>query len=125
VGAAAGARLAEEDGRFLPLTDEVIAGHLTDSPQAAGLYVLLPDNTCRLLACDFDGSAWRLDAVAYVQAAHAAGVPAALEVSQSGQGAHVWIFFSEQVAAADAPRARRGAAARGDGDPRRAGAGKL
>ena len=54
----------KEDGQFLPLTDEVIAGHLTDTPQAAGLYVLLPDNTCRLLACDFDGPAWRLDAVA-------------------------------------------------------------
>src|SRR6266496_3030463 len=72
----------KEDGQFLPLTDEVI--------------------TCRLLACDFDGPAWRLDAVAYVQAACAAGVPAALEVSRSGEGAHVWIFFSEQVAAADA-----------------------
>jgi len=92
----------KEDGQFLPLTDEVIAGHLTDTPQAAGLYVLLPDSTCRLLACDFDGPAWRLDAAAYVQAACAAGVPAALEVSRSGEGAHVWIFFSEQVAAADA-----------------------
>lgn len=40
--------------------------------------------------------------MAYVQAAHAAGVPAVLEVSRSGQGAHVWIFFSEQVVAADA-----------------------
>lgn len=74
----------KEDGEFLPLTDQVIAGHLTDSPQAAGLYVLLPDSTCRLLACDFDGQAWRLDAVAYVQAATAAGVPAALELSRSG-----------------------------------------
>src|SRR6266542_11771 len=92
----------KEDGQFLPLTHEVIAGHLTDTPQAAGLYVLFPDSTCRLLACDFDGPAWRLDAVAYVQAACAAGVPAALEVSRSGEGAHVWIFFSEQVAAADA-----------------------
>ncbi len=26
----------KEDGQFLPLTDEVIAGHLTDNPQAAG-----------------------------------------------------------------------------------------
>jgi len=92
----------KEDGQFLPLTDEVIAGHLTDTPQAAGMYVLLPDSTCRLLACDFDGPAWRLDAAAYVQAACAAGVPAALEVSRSGEGAHVWIFFSEQVAAGDA-----------------------
>jgi hypothetical protein len=93
---------AKEDAQFLSLTDQVIAGHLTDGPQAVGLCVLLPDSTCRLLACDFDGQTWRLDAVAYVQAAHAAGVPAALEVSRSGEGAHVWIFFSEPVAAADA-----------------------
>ena len=92
----------KDDGQFLPLSDEVIEAHLTDSPQTAGLYVLLPDSTCRLLACDFDGHAWRLDAVAYVQAAQAAGVPAALEVSRSGEGAHAWVFFSEPVAAADA-----------------------
>jgi hypothetical protein len=64
---------AKEDAKFLSLTDQVIAGHLTDGPQAVGLYVLLPDSTCRLLACDFDGQTRRLDAVAYVQAAHAAG----------------------------------------------------
>lgn len=93
---------AKEDAQFLPLTDEVIAAHLTDSLHTAGLYVLLPDSTCRLLACDFDGAAWRLDAVAYVQAAWAAGVPVALEVSRSGDGAHAWVFFSEPVAAADA-----------------------
>jgi hypothetical protein len=45
---------AKEDAKFLSLTDQVIAGHLTDGPQAVGLYVLLPDSTCRLLACDFD-----------------------------------------------------------------------
>jgi hypothetical protein len=92
----------KEDAQFLPLTDEVIEAHLTDSPLTAGLYVMLPDSTCRLLACDFDGAGWRLDAAAYVQAAHAAGVPAALEVSRSGEGAHAWIFFSEPVATADA-----------------------
>ena len=93
---------AKEDAQFLPLTDEVIAAHLTDSLHTAGLYVLLPDSTCRLLACDFDGAAWRLDAVAYAQAARAAGVPVTLEVSRSGDGAHAWVFFSEPVAAADA-----------------------
>src|SRR5260370_31907926 len=76
--------------------------HLTDSPRTAGLYVLLPDVRCRLLAWDFDGHGWRLDAVAYLQAGEAAGVPVALEVSRSGEGAHAWVFFSEPVAAADA-----------------------
>ncbi len=91
-----------EDNDFLPLTDAVVAEHLIDTPATYGLYVMLPDSTCRVLVCDFDDAAWRLDARAYAEAAHAAGVPAAVEVSRSGEGAHVWIFFSEPVPAADA-----------------------
>jgi hypothetical protein len=64
--------------------------------------VTLLDSTCRLLVCDFDGGTWRLDAAAYAEAAAWAGVPAAVEISRSGDGAHVWTFFSEPVAAADA-----------------------
>jgi hypothetical protein len=43
-----------------------------------------------------------LDALAYMKAARAHKVPAALEVSQSGQGAHVWIFFAQATSAATA-----------------------
>src|SRR3954471_12958569 len=43
-----------------------------------------------------------LDALAYVKAARVSAVPAALEISQSGRGAHVWIFFAGPVAAATA-----------------------
>ena len=50
---------------------------------------LLRDNTCWFLAADFDGPAAMLDALAYCKAARADGVPAALEISQSGRGAHV------------------------------------
>jgi hypothetical protein len=92
-----------DNPEYLPLTDEVISAHLTkEDPAACGLYVMLPDSTCRLLVCDFDGGTWRLDAAAYAEAAAWAGVPAAVELSRSGDGAHVWTFFSEPVAAADA-----------------------
>ena len=43
-----------------------------------------------------------LDALAYMKAARAYQVPAALEVSQSGRGAHVWIFFAQATSAATA-----------------------
>lgn len=43
-----------------------------------------------------------LDALAYMKAARAHKVPAALEVSQSGRGAHVWIFFAQATSAATA-----------------------
>jgi Type III restriction enzyme, res subunit len=43
-----------------------------------------------------------LDALSYLKAARAVGVPATLEVSRSGIGAHVWIFFTGPVPAATA-----------------------
>jgi hypothetical protein len=58
--------------------------------------------TCRWLAADFDGPSAMLDALAYLKAARAVGGPAALEVSRSGIGAHVWIFFAGLVPAATA-----------------------
>ena len=64
-----------------------------------GIYPLLPGDTCALLVCDFDKGSWALDALAYLDACHANGVPAALERSRSGNGAHVWVFFDGHVAA--------------------------
>jgi hypothetical protein len=52
----------------------------------------------------FDGAGWVLDALALHDAARASGIPAALERSRSGEGAHVWIFFTEPVLASEARR---------------------
>ena len=87
--------------RYLPLRQEVIAAHLVGDV-FAGLYPLLPDSSCRFLAADFDGPTAMLDALAYTKAARAQGVPTALEISQSGRGAHVWTFFAEDTAASTA-----------------------
>jgi len=87
--------------RYLPLRQEVIAAHLVGDV-FAGLYPLLTDNSCRFLAADFDGPAAMLDALAYTKAARAQGVPTALEISQSGRGAHVWTLFAEDTAASTA-----------------------
>ena len=89
------------DREYLPLTDEVAARHLAGEIHL-GLYPLVRGDTCRLLVCDFDGPGWTLDALAYLDAARAAGIPAALERSRSGDGAHVWVFFSGPVPAASA-----------------------
>jgi hypothetical protein len=40
-----------------------------------------------------------LDALAYMKAARSYGIPAALEVPQSGRGAHVRIFFAHAISA--------------------------
>src|SRR5919206_1141669 len=84
---------------YLALTDDVIAAHLVGEVHV-GLYPLLDGDTCCWLAADFDGPAAMLDALSYVKAARAIGAPAALEVSRSGIGAHVWIFFNAPVPAA-------------------------
>ncbi|MCH8527011.1 MAG: DEAD/DEAH box helicase family protein [Kiritimatiellae bacterium] len=64
-----------------------------------GLYPMLPDETCRFLALDLDKADWRADAVALLETCGRLKVPAALERSRSGNGAHLWIFFTEPVSA--------------------------
>ncbi len=53
---------------------------------------------------DFDDADWRADAQAFIQSCRELGVPAALEISRSGNGAHVWVFFATKVSARDARR---------------------
>lgn len=85
------------------LTDPVIYGHLKGS-HTVGTYPLLTDDACHFLAVDFDENEWREDAAAFMHSCKSLGVPAALEISRSGNGAHAWIFFSTKVSARDARR---------------------
>ena len=86
---------------LLPLDDEMLQSHLLGR-RVIGIYPLLDDETCWLLAIDFDKSSWQADVAAVWQACDALGVPAAVERSRSGRGAHIWIFFERPVAAATA-----------------------
>jgi hypothetical protein len=56
----------------------------------------------RQATADFDASSWADDAAAYCAACAESGVPAAAEISRSGNGAHVWIFFTAPVPATTA-----------------------
>ncbi|QSO47517.1 TOTE conflict system archaeo-eukaryotic primase domain-containing protein [Alicyclobacillus mengziensis] len=93
-------------GDTIPLTDDAIRAHLADekNPVTIGLYPLLHDETCWLLAIDFDKSTWKDDSTAFMQTCTEFGVPAAMERSRSGNGGHVWIFFEEAVPARTARR---------------------
>jgi hypothetical protein len=86
---------------FAPITDAVIQGHL-EGKHTIGIYPLLPDDTCYLLAIDFDGQSWMEDAAAFLETWWRMGIPVTIERSRSGSGAHIWIFFSEVVSASAA-----------------------
>ncbi len=88
---------------LIPLSDEVIYDHLAGE-HTVGVYPLLENDTCHFLAIDFDEAEWRDDARAFMRSCHELGVPAALEISRSGKGAHVWVFFANRVHARDARR---------------------
>lgn len=88
---------------FAPVTDYVISSHLKGKI-TAGVYPLLLDDKCHFLAIDFDDADWREDARAVLQTCNENALPAALEISRSGEGAHLWLFFSKATPARDARR---------------------
>jgi hypothetical protein len=88
-----------ENRKFSPLTNEITRKHL-DGEVTIGVYPLMKDETCWFLAVDFDGQSWQDDVLAFLSMCKKNNVPAALERSRSGNGGHVWIFFSEPVSAA-------------------------
>ena len=91
---------------FVPVDDDMIAKHLRGTPGSRsdrgdefviGVYPILPDNSCWFLAVDFDGKTWESDAKSYLDSCRAHQIEAALERSRSGNGGHVWMFFSEPI----------------------------
>lgn len=88
---------------YAPITDDIIRQHLRGEI-TAGVYPLLVDNRCHFLAIDFDDADWREDARAVLQTCLDNALPAALEISRSGEGAHLWLFFANATLARDARR---------------------
>ena len=97
-------KCADCDTRLLiPLSDSVIYVHLAGQC-TIGVYLLLADDSCHFLAADFDQAEWKEDALAFCRSCHELGVPVALDISRSGNGAHAWMFFASAMSARDARR---------------------
>lgn len=97
---------------FQPLGYNDIYRHLEgkdpDGRDVVGVYAILEDNTCNFLCCDFDDKScehgYQDDVRAYVSVCRDWNIPAYIERSRSGNGAHVWILFSEPIPARQARR---------------------
>ena len=97
-----------EHRELLPLTDERIDRHLRGKDELGrdviGIYPILPDDTCRFLALDFDDEGWQENVALVRSICERWELPHAVERSRSGAGAHLWLFFSEPVPCTEARR---------------------
>jgi hypothetical protein len=80
----------------MPLTEEVNLSHL-HGKKVIGIYPLLQGDMCNFLAIDFDKKTFEKDVVAFWEICDEFNIPIYVEKSRSGNGMHVWIFFSEPV----------------------------
>ena len=95
--------------KFPPVTDKVIHRHLVGEDErgnefVAGVYPMLQDETCSFLAIDMDKSSWQEDVSAIRTTCCGLSIPALVERSRSGCGAHIWVFFEELIPASLARR---------------------
>lgn len=81
----------------------LLEGKDSNGRDVVGVYAIFPDNTCRFLCCDFDDKScehgYEKDVIAYVCVCRDWGIPAYIERSRSGNGAHVWILFDGPIKA--------------------------
>ena len=84
---------------YATLDEHVIDDHLRGNI-VAGIYPMLPDETCYFLAMDFDEVDWQKDVLMVRDVCSEFNIPVAVERSQSGNGGHVWCFFEDRLSAA-------------------------
>lgn len=102
---------------YKPVTPDLIKAHLRGADpngnDVVAIYPMLENNMCQLLVFDFDNHAqgaeqkdfanisqeWMGEVKALMAICKELEIPAIVERSRSGNGAHVWIFFKEPISA--------------------------
>ncbi len=87
-----------QNSSYAALNDKVIEDHLRGNI-VAGIYPMLPDETCYFLAVDFDKADWQEDISTVRKVCNEFNIPVAVERSKSGNGGHLWFFFQEPIPA--------------------------
>ena len=83
---------------FAPLDKTSVEGHLLGK-YVLGLYPLTQNDSCYLLAMDFDGEDWESDIRTIQEICKNNSIPVYPERSRSGKGVHLWFFFEEETRA--------------------------
>jgi superfamily II DNA or RNA helicase len=78
--------------------EKVIDDHLRGNI-VAGIYPMLPDETCWFLAIDFDDGEWQKDISVLRDVCAEFAIPVSVERSRSGNGSHAWLFFERPILA--------------------------
>lgn len=71
--------------------------------KAYAIYPII-NNNCYFLAIDFDDKEFKDCALAYKRECDKLNIDSIIELSQSGEGAHVWIFFNDLISCKKARR---------------------
>lgn len=87
-----------ENRQFSTLTKKIVEKHLRGE-MVIGVYRINKSNETKFLAIDFDKFSWKEDVLAVKNAADILGISSYIEVSSSGNGAHLWFFFKNLISA--------------------------
>jgi len=92
-----------KNSNFAPFDEEQIKNHLLGK-YVLGLYPMTTNDTCFLLAMDFDESTWGEDIKVVIKVCNDNNIPVYAERSRSGEGCHLWFFFESEMKASLARR---------------------
>ena len=101
-----GGKYRKEIHTYYPYSLQTVNDHIraekTDFKLGAGIYPILENDCTRLIVIDFDEENAVEEARAVVKACRDNKMDVLIERSQSGNGIHLWFFFSEEVPASTA-----------------------